>query len=56
MSEERGDDELRQLAEREMAEKTDMVENEAQSRELWDIPTETDETLVRQQEDEETRE
>lgn len=47
-------DDLRDLAEAEMADK-DGVGNEAQVRELYDIPTESTEDLAKQQEREDQR-
>jgi hypothetical protein len=44
-------DDLRELAEEVMEEKTNEVGNEAQSRELWDVPTEDAATLADAQED-----
>lgn len=46
-------DNVKELAEEAMAEKTEMVGNEAQSRELWDVPTEPAEVLAEQQAEEE---
>jgi hypothetical protein len=48
-----GQDDLKDLAERAMEEKREEVGNESQSRELWDVPTASDEALAEQQESEE---
>ncbi len=45
-------DDLRSLAEDEIADKRDELGSENQARELYDIPTESDEKLAEQQESE----
>jgi hypothetical protein len=46
-----GSEELGELAEEAMSDKRDEVGGEDQSRELWDVPTESAGTLADQQED-----
>jgi hypothetical protein len=44
-------DDLGELAEELMSDKREEVGSEAQSRELWDVPTESDADLAAQQKD-----
>ncbi len=48
----RPEEDLKELAERAMADKRAETGNESQTRELWDVPTEPDSALVEQQEEE----